>query len=75
MNTSMKPTARHPSRSTDELWMWAEQSRAAALAAKYPDLMTSRTPGAATPRHASRMTQGILNRFYALFRSPARARR
>jgi len=58
----MKTAIKTPIRSSDELWLWAEEKRHSSLASKY-----SMTRGSV--RHSSPMAQGILSRLYSLLKS------
>ena len=57
MKTAIKP----PIRSSDELWLWAEEKRHSFPASKYAMPRVS-------ARNASPMAQGILSRLYAMLR-------
>jgi ubiquinone biosynthesis protein COQ9 len=58
----MKTATKTPIRSSDELWLWAEEKRHSSLASKYAKPRVS-------ARHTSPMAQGILSRLYSLLKS------
>ena len=58
----MKTAIKTPIRSSDELWLWAEEKRYSSLASKYAMPRVS-------ARHSSPMARGILSRLYSLLKS------
>ena len=62
----MKTAIKTPIRSSDELWLWAEEKRhskqQSSLASKYSMTRVS-------VRHSSPMARGILSRLYSLLKS------